>query len=70
MTTTVKTIEENNGTGIKWFSVSGTDYGTNWEFDGEETFGITADNRILDCDGCPLTVGDSYEIAVRNALSK
>lgn len=67
MTTTVKTIEVNEN-GVKWIEVSGTDYGTGWDFDGTEVFGITEDDRILDCDGCPLTVGDQYEIAVRNAL--
>lgn len=67
MTTTVKTIETNEN-GVKWVEVSGTDYGTKWEFDGAEVFGITEDNKILDCDGCPLTEGDYLEIAVRNAI--
>jgi hypothetical protein len=67
MTTQLNIIETNEN-GVKWVEVSGTDYGTNWEFEGAEVFGITEDDRILDCDGCPLTEGDHLEIAVRNAI--
>ena len=55
--------------GVKWVSLNGTDYGTGIFFE-DEIFGITDDNRILDCDGCPLTAGDSIEIAVRNSLQR
>lgn len=54
--------------GTAWFDINGTDSGTGWEFDGAETFGLTDDSRVLDCDGCPLTEGDLQEIAVKNAL--
>lgn len=37
---------------------------------GEETFSLTDDDTIIDCDGCPLTKGDRQEIAVRNAVKK
>lgn len=67
MTTTVKAVGINEN-GVKWVEVSGTDYGTSFEFDVAEVFGITEDNKILDCDGCPLTEGDHLEIAVRNAI--
>ena len=67
MTTTVKCIDNSNG--ITWYEVSGTDYGTDYEFEGSESFGVT-DDQVLDCDGCPLTEGDSITIAVRNAISK
>jgi len=67
--TTIKTIEINDSN-IEWFEISGTDYGTDFDFDDVEIFGITKDNRILDCDGCPLTHGDRLEQAVRNSLEE
>jgi len=68
MATQLNEIETNENN-VKWIEVSGTDYGTGWEFEGAEIFGITGDNRILDCDGCPLTEGDHQEIAVKNAIA-
>lgn len=68
MKTTVKIIEENNGNGVKWISISGTDSGTGYTFDEDEVFGITDDNKILDCEGCPVYDGDTYAVAVRNAV--
>ena len=68
MTTTATKITTQSGTDVTWYEVSGTDFGTNWEFDGIEEVGVTLDGRILDCDGCPCTPGDNYEVAVRNAL--
>ncbi len=59
---------ETNENGVQWYEVSGTDSGTGWEFNGVEIVGLTDDNRILDCDGCPVTPGDLYEIAIRNTL--
>lgn len=67
MATQVKVIEANEN-GVKWIEVSGVDAGTNWEFQGSEEFGITEDDRVIDCDGRPLTAGDLCEIAVRNAV--
>jgi len=68
MTTTVKQIEVNEKNRT-WVSISGWDAPTDYRFQGEEVFGITEDDRILDCDGCPLTEGDYLETAVRNALA-
>jgi hypothetical protein len=65
MRVSVKQIDVTDGT--KWVELNGADHGTAWNFDNE-TFGVTDDNRILNCDGCPLTPGDNQEIAVRNAL--
>lgn len=48
-----------------WFELTGEDTGTDCVFDGE-CFGVCeqgSDSRILDCDGCPMTVGDRAEIA-------
>lgn len=49
----------------QWVQLTGTDYGTGYEFEGDE-FGITPDERILDCDGAPLTESDHVTIAIRN----
>jgi hypothetical protein len=63
---------ECNATNITdWYSLTGTDKGTGWEFDSE-TFGVVfsgEDTVILDCDGCPCTEGDRQTEAVWNALS-
>lgn len=67
MSTQVKHIETDEN-GNKWVNISGVDLGTGWTFDGVETFAITENGRILDCDGAPLTSGDSQEIAVKNAI--
>lgn len=67
MTTLTNKTQSDNG--VTWFDIKGTDCGTGWSFDGVESFGITEDNRVLDCDGCPLTEGDLQEIAVKNALN-
>ena len=51
-----------------WFRLSGIDYGTQIEFDGD-VFGVVESGcdapRIVDCDVAPLTVGDGTEIAAR-----
>lgn len=52
---------------IYWFTLSGTDYGTEVEFN-DEVFGIEEsgdDTRVLDADGGPLTDSDYTTIAVR-----
>ena len=59
----VKMIETDDN--VKWVSIDGFDQGTGRVFNCDE-FGLTADDRVLDCDGCPLTRGDSLDIAVRN----
>ncbi len=59
---------ETNENGVNWYQIEGTDYGTGVCFE-TEVFGVTNEGRILDCDGAPLTEGDTIEIAVRNALS-
>ena len=51
-----------------WFKLTGTDYGTDIEFNGE-TFGVVESGCdtpvIVAADGSPLTNGDHAEIAVR-----
>lgn len=57
--------------GRQWYKISGTDYGTGYEFDGEgEVIAVTSDNEILDADGCPYTEGDIHTIAIRNAIEE
>ena len=56
-------ISEN---GVKWFDLKGHDYGTDTVLDSE--YGLTLDNKILNCDGCPITEGDRETIAVRNSI--
>jgi len=54
-------------TTIYWFELTGTDYGTGVEFDGQ-TFGVAEsgpDSMIVNADGAPLVDGDHEEIAVR-----
>jgi hypothetical protein len=54
-----------------WFELSGTDYGTNLDFDGD-VFGIVescGEYSVVDCDGCPVTPGDGIDIAIRNTAS-
>lgn len=65
---TFKLISENDN-GVTWYEISGTDYGTAVEFENE-VIGITDEKipRVLDCDGCPVTVGDRFDIAVKNIL--
>jgi len=58
---------ETNENGVKWIELTGTDNGTDVEFE-KEVFGITTDNRIIDCDGIPCTEGDNVTIAVRNSI--
>ena len=48
--------------------MNGHDFGTDTEIDNE-VFGITEDDRVLDCDGAPMTEGDYLTIAVRNTLA-
>lgn len=53
--------------GIQWFELNGVDYGTNYEFN-LDVYGLTEDDRILNCEGHPLTEGDVETIAVRNTI--
>ena len=66
MATVTKKIE--NSDGITWFEIDGTDIGTDWEFNNE-IVGVTDCGKILDCDGCPCTVGDRLHTAITNALN-
>lgn len=66
MATVTKKIE--NSDGITWFEIDGTDIGTAWEFNND-IVGVTDCGLILDCDGCPCTVGDLFHIAVTNAFN-
>ena len=68
--TVALTVIENaneNPEGTFWFKLKGTDYGTNEEFNGDYfcVYGLTHDDVIFDCDGCPTN-----SIAVRNALEE
>ena len=58
---------ETNENGVKWIELTGTDYGTGIEFN-KEVFGITADDRIIDCDGIPCTECDNTTQSVRNSI--
>ena len=55
-------------TTIYWFRVTGTHDGTGCEIDGVYGVSQCNDDRavIVDADGCPLTRGDSREVAVRS----
>ena len=52
-----------------WYAVRGTDYGTAWEFEDDDIYGVTDDDQVLDCDGCTLTPGDAQDRAVRNCVA-
>ena len=67
MTATATRLEQDEV--ATWYVVTGFDHKTAWEFEEEDVYGVTGDDRILDCDGCPLTPGDVQEVAVRNALA-
>ncbi|WP_438863749.1 hypothetical protein [Neptunicella sp.] len=66
--TTIKKISENEN-GVTWYEITGNDFKTNTDFENE-IVGITCEEnpRVLDCDGCPVTQGDWFDIAVRNIL--
>ena len=57
-----------NENGVKWYELTGSDFGTGIDFDCESV-GLTEYDRILDCDGCPYTEGDYNTIAIRNMLN-
>lgn len=60
-----------DGLTVYWFTLTGTEYGTGWEFENDQ-FGVVEsgdDTTIVDCDGAPLTEGDHQAIAVRNSVS-
>lgn len=67
--TTLIDTDTTDGVTRNWYEISGTDYGTSWEFDGTETFALTSTDRVLDSEGYPLTEGDNKTIAVRNAIA-
>lgn len=54
-----------------WFELSGTDYGTEYEFDGE-TYGVVESESeepvIVNSDNYQLTEGDVETVAVRNTV--
>lgn len=55
-----------NETTTYWFELTGYHYGTDREFDGD-VFGVVEswdESKIVDVDGCPLTVGDGLWVAV------
>ena len=62
-TLTSATKIETNENGVTWFTINGTTH----EFDNE-VVGLTEGGRVLDCDGCPVTPGDNFEIHARQAI--
>lgn len=69
-TLTIKRLDsdtDNNGNVRKWYEITGTDVGTNCEFNHQQ-FALTADGTILDSNGCPMTESDHETIAVRRAI--
>lgn len=67
VTATKITTEEMDGITRDWYKLTGTDYGTGRELDGE--YAVTSSGHVLNSDGCPLTEGDRETIAVRNSLN-
>ena len=61
-------IIESDNDGRRWIELTGLDRGTGYKFKNS-VFGITAEDIILDADGCGLTEGDPQTIAVRNAIN-
>jgi len=53
-----------------WYSITGIEPGTGYEFDGTEDYWITDDDQVLNSDGWPMTEGDNQTVAVRNAVEK
>ena len=64
---TAKKLDTNEN-GVTWYELNGFDSACDYDFENE-TFGITKDGRVLDCDGCPCTAGDWLEIAVNRAIN-
>lgn len=60
----VKLIDTNEN-GVTWYEVTGNIHGFDFNC---ESMGMTIDDRVLDCDGCPVTPGDHLEIAMRAAM--
>lgn len=67
MTTSTVKVDTLDNDGRQWFKLTGTDYDTGIEFDGD-VYGLHEDGTILDADGCPLTEGDNLTIAVSSYL--
>ena len=65
-TANAKLVETDSKAKISWYEISGTDFGTGFELNS--FYGITADNKILDENGSPLTDGDTETIAVKKSL--
>jgi len=59
------------GSTTYWFNLTGTDYGTEIEFDNE-TYGIIEsgcdDPVVVDSENRPMTAGDRRTIAVINSI--
>ena len=54
-----------------WFSITGVDYGTGYEFD-ENMYGVVESgihSHVVDENGYPLTDGDVETIAVKNSIN-
>ena len=52
-----------------WFELTGTDYGTGYEFNGEK-YGVVEDDSMdyVDEDGTPINWSDNRGVAVRNTV--
>ena len=55
-----------------WFRLTGTDYGTKYEFDGD-VYGIMenidGESVVVNSDNCALVDGDYQTVAVRNSIT-
>lgn len=55
--------------GVRWFELTGEDYGTGVVFE-KNVYGLTDDNTIVDSENCPIECESDYEaIAVRNNIN-
>ena len=51
----------------KWYEISGECPHTGCTFKNE-VFALTADDRVLDSDGCPMEEGDRQALALRRSI--
>jgi hypothetical protein len=67
-----KTQNWDNESTTYWFKLTGIDYGTEMEFEGE-TYGIVEsgcnDPFVVDSDNCSIPESDHLAIAVRNNVA-
>ncbi len=64
---TIRKIDYDTATGVQWYEVDGYHDGMGVDFEND-TIGVTEDDVILDCDGCPKTESDYSTVAIRDLL--